>query len=648
MNFFDQQEKLKRKTAILVFYFILAILLIILAFDAVIVWGILGTNDPNLISSFGGTPDYTYGGSQNTWPLFLNVGLMIAPIIIAIILLGSFFRMRSLKAGGIAVAEMAGATPIDPNTQDRLEKRFLNVVEEMSIASGVPVPKLYIMKKEQGINAFVAGLKPEDTVMVVTQGALEQLNRDELQGVVGHEYSHVLNTDMQLSVRLIGIIAGLLLISQLGYYILNMTRFRSASNEEQRSVPLMIVAGMGLYILGYIGLFFGSLIKASISRKRELLADASSVQFTRDPSGLINALKRIEESTQGTLLRTKHAQDISHLCFCPSIMSIFATHPPIEERIKALSEGSLPASFEDKQKTIQPEAPKNTGINPQTFGMGAILAGGILRTSKKQVEKSIGNPSQQNIDLAQHLLSLIPNSIKEIAHQPENVEMLYYALLLPKDDEKTSYRIILKDRLNQEKIDQVSAISQQLEQLPPTTILPLLDLSLLSFKMNPLEKRRSIFQTLQKIVSLDKSQLFQFTLLAMIGKVVEVKPIALNKHQFDNFTAVLPELSTLIAFVIKSGHREANENENIYNKIMLKYFPYNKIPLPPVTNFDPVVFQKILEKLNLLSPSCKEKLIQSCLECIEEDNVILIDEAEIVRAIASCLDCPIPPIVPNQ
>lgn len=340
MNFFEAQERAKKKTFVLVLYFILAIIAIIGIIDSIVVGALLAEHASSPFIDYNGSYEITQG---MVIFLFVATGIVVSPILLVIILLGTLFKIIALRGGGISVAKMVKATPIDENTKDFKEKQLVNIVQEMSIASGVSVPKLFVMEKEPGINAFVAGVSLEDMVMVVTQGALDQLDRDELQGVIGHEFSHILNSDMRINLRLMGILAGIIFLSQAGYFILRFSSIggsRSSSRNADKGRLAIFLFGLGLFLVGYIGLFFGRVIKAAIARQRETLADASSCQFTRNPQGLINALKKIQASESGTYLKTKYVEDISHMCFCSSrwmfFQNLLATHPPLEERIKNL------------------------------------------------------------------------------------------------------------------------------------------------------------------------------------------------------------------------------------------------------------------------------------------------------------------------
>jgi len=305
MDFFEHQHKAKQKTKLLVFYFVLAVVLIIAVINTVVF--ILGNNSGQFQISIK-------EWLLSPWFAGITLGTLL------VIFLGSLIRGIQISGGGQSVAKMVNARAINMNSKDKLERRLINVVEEMSIASGMPVPSLFIMDEEMGMNAFVAGLVPSDTVLVVTEGLLEKLNRQELQGVVAHEFSHIFNADMRMNVRLIAILGGILALGQLGYFMLRSMRYRSyrrsSSNSGNNQMGLVIIGvAIALLVVGYIGLFFGRLIKAAISRQREFLADASAVQYSRDSMGIANALYQIKTNGKGSLLDSSHAEDMSHMCF---------------------------------------------------------------------------------------------------------------------------------------------------------------------------------------------------------------------------------------------------------------------------------------------------------------------------------------------
>ena len=290
MDFFASQDDARKKTGLLLFYFGLAVLSIIIAVYIAFAFF------------------FAYQGSRASQFSFYSIWdpelfVTVAGVTILIVICGSLYKISILKSGGAGVAEMLGGKLIPASTQDFLEKRLLNIVEEMAIASGVPVPPVYLLENEQGINAFAAGFTPDDAVIGVTRGSLETLNREELQGVIAHEFSHILNGDMWLDLKLVGFLHGILLIALIGRSILRgSSRSRNSKNSGG-----FVLFGLVLLVLGYLGVLFGKLIKSGVSRQREYLADASAVQFTRNPHGLAGALKKIGGLAAGSFVEVSRA-----------------------------------------------------------------------------------------------------------------------------------------------------------------------------------------------------------------------------------------------------------------------------------------------------------------------------------------------------
>jgi len=343
MDFFAEQDRARRNTRRLLLLFALAVLILVVLTNLVVAFALWSFDE-----RVHGSWDYTVQApalegamppahflAYLSLPLFLGVGAGVS----AAIALASGLRHLQLARGGAAVAEMLGGSVLEPDSRTPAERRLLNVVEEMAIASGVPVPQVYRVPGE-GINAFAAGYALDDAVIGFTDVALEQLGRDELQGVVAHEFSHILNGDMRLNLRLIAVLHGILFIAQAGRVLLDSTGRASARDRKGGSLALI---GLALLLLGSAGVFFGRLIKAGVSREREFLADASAVQFTRNPAGLADALRRIGALAQQGAIASPRAEEASHLFFAQAIVvrlgSLFATHPPLEKRIRRLDPG---------------------------------------------------------------------------------------------------------------------------------------------------------------------------------------------------------------------------------------------------------------------------------------------------------------------
>ena len=346
MDFFENQDKARRHTKRLIAYFLMAVALIVVAVYLVCA----------LIFFRGRVAGGDFGALWDP-----QVFLAAATGTIAVICFGSLYKINELREGGGAVARMLGGRLMSPATTDPDEKKLRNVIEEMSLASGVPVPEIYVLDEEEAINAFAAGHSTSDAAVTVTRGAMELLNRDELQGVIGHEFSHILNGDMRLNLRLIGLINGILCLAIIGRILVQSGSSRS-SRSDKKGNPLPLL-GIALLIIGGIGVFFGKLIKSAVSRQREFLADASAVQFTRNPLGLAGALKKIGGLSGGSKLDAPAAEEASHLFFANGLreswFNIFATHPPLEERIRLLDptfDGKFPVvSLPERPPQIEEE-----------------------------------------------------------------------------------------------------------------------------------------------------------------------------------------------------------------------------------------------------------------------------------------------------
>ena len=306
-DFFERQDIARRNTSRLVLLFVLAVLAIMLSIDLLLAatMGYL-SRDPAT-----GAIDWSLAGDLQL------VGIAVVGTLV-VVGGGTLFKIAQLRGGGRVIVEELGGRRLNPDTSVPAERQFLNVVEEMVIASGTPAPPVYLLDEEEGINAFAAGFTINDAVIGVTRGAVERLPRDELQGVIAHEFSHILNGDMRLNIRLIGLLNGILIIGILGYFMLRVAAFSGSRHRRSSrdSSPLpMLALGAGLLVVGFLGTFFGNLIKAGVSRQREFLVDASAVQFTRQPAGIAGALKRIGGFLRGSTVQSPNAPEASHMFF---------------------------------------------------------------------------------------------------------------------------------------------------------------------------------------------------------------------------------------------------------------------------------------------------------------------------------------------
>ena len=396
-TFFEHQQLARRNSRAMVVLFLLAVAAIIVAVDFVLgaVW--LWTNE---------TPATT--------GVYVTGALATAGLIFIV----SLFNVLRLGSGGAAVARMVGARPVAPNTADPLERRLRNVVEEMAIASGTRVPEVYVMDEESGINAFAAGWSVSGAVVAVTRGTLERLTRDELQGVIGHEFSHILNGDMRLNVRMIGVLAGIVFLGSIGEFVM-----RSVRGTKDKEALALFVLGVALFVIGYVGLFFARLIKAAVSRQREFLADASSVQFTRNPDAIAGALDQIRSSATGTLIANRYAEEMSHMFFGQSVKmwmgGLFNTHPPLDERIRrvqpALPGLGLPGHARQRCRGGSAQLPRSSPTGRRSSDLSAQPGGARRRRARRW--SAPWTPARSIY--AARLLAAIPRRLRDALRDPE-------------------------------------------------------------------------------------------------------------------------------------------------------------------------------------------------------------------------------------
>src|ERR1035437_3532296 len=504
MDFFARQDQARRQTKWLVFYFAVAVALLVVAvyFIALVV--------------FAGVQAKHHHGYDAApiqfvlWNPKVFFGATIG--VLAVIFLGSAYKTIELSAGGSAVATLMGGRLVNQTTTDANERKLLNVVEEMSIASGVAMPQVYVLENERGINAFAAGHNTGDAAIGVTRGCIEMLSRDELQGVIGHEFSHILNGDMRLNLRLIGIIFGLLCLAAIGRILLYA---RSGNSRDKNALPLL---GLALIALGAIGVFFGRLIQAAVSRQREFLADASSVQFTRNPGGLSGALQKIGRYSYGSKLESNHAPDLCHMFFSnglgESLFGAMATHPPIPYRIHAIDpmwDGKFPPLKEEQIETVKRAAVSELEHtrNPMPDMLATILGGAVMADSamrppvirSNSVLPNLGNPGALHLKYAEELRDALPENLKAAAREPLDASALIYALLLSADEKlRTEQLAEIARRTSSSVSEKTAALLPEVATVAQRAPLPLVNLALGALRNLRVDEFKQFSQTLAWLV----------------------------------------------------------------------------------------------------------------------------------------------------
>jgi len=645
MNFFEHQDRARRNTSRLVFLFSLAVAGIIVALYAasrIVLRYAAGTSTGPTMHEWWNPRDFA----------------IIAVCGILFIGLASLTKMQTLRGGGSAVAEMLGGRRVQPFTEDPAEKRLLNVVEEMAIASGIPVPAVYVLENEEGINAFAAGHTPSDAAVAVTRGTLRHLKRDELQGVIGHEFSHILNGDMRLNVRLIGILFGIFALSILGRILLRIGG-GARRGGSRRGTPVAAIAGLLLVLIGYIGTIAGRLIQAAVSREREHLADSSSVQFTRDPSGLAGALKKIGGLAEGSRIRSPNAEQASHLFFSPGrgigfLTAAFATHPPLVERIRKLEpsfDGVFPR-VEEESSTEHEERPAKRARGLEDL-LGPVILGGGLAVEPGKIRDRVGNPNANDPALGAALLGLIPEEIRSRASTPEGAARSILALLLDSTDDAREKQIeILRKDLSSGEIESIVRTHEKLRGLDPRARLPLVDLAAPALRdLLPLEREKLLVR-IDALVNTDaRITLFEFALRQVVAHRLLRAARPVDRIRFRSFGPVLKDVGVLLGALARAGSggdEDAARSAFASGVARIEDLAKTSFPFRPEEPADFAALEKALDRLAEASFAVREKTVDAALHVALADRSVTIEEAELVRAFSSSLDCPIPPFSPES
>jgi len=610
MDFFDKQARAQVRTQWLIAYFLLAVAGIILTLHIALalIFG-LALTDPDLF-------------------------LMVSLGVVGLVAVGSIAKMVELSKGGRAVAAMLGGVPVDFNSGDPAEQRLVNVVEEMSIASGVPVPEIYVLE-DSTINAFAAGHGPGDTAIGVTRGCIERLDRDELQGVIAHEFSHILHGDMRLNIQLIGVLNGILLLALIGGIVLRMGIYsRSDDSSEGRSkgagVFVFLATGLALYLIGWIGVFFGKLIKAAVSRQREFLADASSVQYTRNPDGLAGALAKISKFS--SRLESPRAEEASHLFFGNGVgdswTALFATHPPIEERIEQIAPGFDIAAAKAKAPVLPPKEPKGSRI-------GGRLAEALL-------------PGQPHVAEAAALLAGLPDFSKAASRELHGACALVYSLLLSEDPDMQARQAGLLQADDSLRGEMLSYFARR-GQLNSAQRIGLVDISIPTLRHMSREQYEVFRANVKSLVEADgEISLFEYTLQKILLRHLDLyfSNATGTAVQYKTLLPLLPEVGILLsALATMDPGTPEQKNEAFRSGVAELLIKPSAFPLERSDAIDLQAFDLALDKIAKAAPDVKRTILTAGGAVVMHDGEVNDGQVEFLRAISDTLDCPVPPFV---
>ncbi|MGP5307447.1 M48 family metallopeptidase [Vreelandella alkaliphila] len=650
MDFFTAQEHARRKTWHLVVLLVLAVLALVAVTTLVVAIAL------QLMSG----AEQTSLSAQGVWSaLSFQLVAGVAVGVLAVVVLGGLFKQRQLSGGGRAVAEALGGREINLTTHDPDERRILNVVEEMAIASGTPVPSVYVVE-EEGINAFAAGYQTTDAVIGITRGTIRNLTREELQGVVAHEFSHILYGDMRLNIRLVSILHGILLIGLLGGTLLRSMRYRRAGGSKRNNSAAVILGlGAALMVVGYAGTFFGNLIKSAVSRQREYLADASAVQFTRNPYGIGNALVKIGSHSQGSYLKAPQAAEFSHLFFGQGIKLGFtrmmATHPPLKERIQRVMpdwDGRFEVRWPPPQTdhgapgSVDNEDDSEDGSKDRsdaTLSRGT-LAAVLTATSAQTAINAIGQPSQRHLAQARATLNALPERIKTAAQEPYTARALIYALLL---SDEPSVREQQLDALQQialpDTYQALMGIGSEVLRLNIELRLPLVELALPALKLLSVDQAQHFRLCMEQLINADGHvSLFEWALYQLLLNNLGEKNSGLSHLKLGDLQRECQRLLSVLAAAGQDNPEEISAALNAAESEL----PFDLSATDEVS--DMRALSLAVERLRRLKPLQKLVLLQAMARCIEHSGHIRPAEAELFRVIADILDCPMPPLLSDE
>ncbi|MEH2435089.1 MAG: M48 family metallopeptidase [Nostoc sp.] len=629
MNFFEHQDRARQNTQQLIGLFSLSIAVMIMAI---------------YIATL-----FLFRMAPRVW-WHPGIFLYVAGITITAIAIGSLYKIAYLREGGSVIAQELGGRLLIRDMADEQGRILLNIVEEMAIASGISVPEVYLLERETSINAFAAGFTPNDAVIGVTRGTLEHLNRDELQGVIGHEFSHILNGDMRLNLRLVGLLHGILFIYLTGELLWRI-RDSFRLGKEDKGLPIWAF-GLTLMAIGGIGLFCGRLIKAAVSRQREFLADASAVQFTRNPNGLTGVFQKLQK--MDSRLIAPGAEAASHMFFGnalnPSFWeNMFSTHPPLAERIRrvgGLNVSNLPA---------MPSRNQMRSPSQESLTMG--FAGGSNATPE-QIVNQVGSVTPEHFAHAQALLSQLPESLRLGAREQESAMAIAFALALDTENIEIQQHQIawLREVQPAELVDKTLELTSEISQLDPKIRLPLVDLAVPVLRQNSAKECQRLCKCVHGLVVATGSlSLWHFVLQLILWHRLQpsINPTSAITVEFTSIEEIWPDSLLVLSVIARIGYSQPDASiQDIAYAFRSGVFrlpkagEQEKPEIPLNCNFTEL--KKSIDRLRLASPKLKQAIVDACAHTVLLDNKVTQSEADLLRAIAMTLDCPIPPFLNPQ
>jgi Zn-dependent protease with chaperone function/uncharacterized tellurite resistance protein B-like protein len=684
VDFFSRQAAARSQTRWLVIGFILSLLAVALALDLVL-FTFLASSRAHAVDI-----DPLGFAAQNP-----GAAIFSTLLVMGVLGLASLYKSVELRGGGGVVARSLGGVLVDPDTRDLQRKRLLNVVSEMAIASGVPMPEVYVLEQEAAINAFAAGHTPANAAVTVTQGALDRLNRDQLQGVIGHEFSHILNGDMRLNVQLMGWVFGLFVVGLIGRLILNFS-----PRDRRNNNNAIVVLGLAVMVLGYVGMFFGRVLQAAVSRQRERLADASGVQFTRNPQGLKEALIRIAAVPEGSALAAPQAEQAAHMFFADGVSRVFATHPPLLERIRELdpqfdeseiarvaaqmqsedamavnvsgggahaasgaTSGAAPYGARGSLRSAPTAGADRPEGSPVTRGpvsadsasgaaAAAGFASGLASASPREASLAPGpgaafaGISALTGSMAAHQTQqALPAAVREF-QSPGRAQAFVVALLLSKEPAVRQRQFaLLGQKLSPGNFTFIQQIAPTVDSIDPMQRLPALQQVFPGLRRLPVPQRKALAALANDLIYADaRIDAFEFSLAKLLETLLHDELEARVPHGTVNLEAAEQEIHVLFASLAQLGAQNEHDARIAYEAGMTVVLPMRSPEYTPLSDWSRQL-SAALPRLEQLEPFAKKRLIDGLVKTITTDDVMTEAESELLRTVCALLHCSLPPLL---
>ncbi|KZX51267.1 peptidase M48 [Halioglobus sp. HI00S01] len=646
MDFFQQQDIARRNSRLLVTLFVAAVFLLVLLTNLLVSGFLYFSQDYNVYSGSSGVQSFM---AFFSWERFGAIGMATTATIALVIL----FKWIHLSSGGKVVAESMGGVRLLPQTTDKAERRCLNVVEEMALAANMPVPAVYILPEERGINAFAAGIVPADAVVAVTRGCIDHLTRKELQGVIAHEFSHILNGDMRLNIRLAAMLKGITFVGDVGHILMRSTNRVRTGARSNNEGPALLILGLLLWLLGWLGGLAAGFIKAAISRQKEYLADASAVQFTRDNSSIADALKVIGGYVPGTLVHAARAVEMSHIFFGQvehHLWQVFSTHPPLAERIHRVD-----PAWDGQFIKRQPKHYPNPGTSAAESGLAraGIIAASMAATADvadQQDEVSaeedawFGEPADFEAETATQ--AAIPVALVRHSHEPLGAQALVCALLA--SPQAPVYQVqsqVLSESGVQGLAELTHTVYPAVQALGAPKRLPLLELCLPALKAMSLGQYRAFKTNLLQLIKADTRTelhewcLFQLARHYLDPEYIQVKP---SKPRYRKLAKVDFHLRVVLSTLAYEGGASSIEDSEQAFRLGADELGFNKMQLMQRDQMSVAAFSQAVHELASCYPLLKPRILKAMTLAAGADGAVTAEEREIVAAMAAVMDCPLP------